>query len=61
MNILVCYDTQEASQKALEIGLRQAKAFGAKVFIVTSMIGGVVRILQTTVKLKPVWSMLKQL
>lgn len=40
MNILVCYDETDASQEALKIGVRHAKAFDAKVFVITSMIGG---------------------
>jgi len=40
MNILVCYDETEASQEALKVGVQHAKAFGAKAFVITSMVGG---------------------
>lgn len=40
MNILVCYDETDVAQEALKIGVQHAKAFGAKVFVITSMIGG---------------------
>lgn len=40
MNILVCYDESDVSQEALKVGVQHAKAFGAKVFVITSMIGG---------------------
>ncbi len=40
MNILVCYDETDASQEALKICIQHAKAFDAKVYVITSMIGG---------------------
>ena len=40
MNILVCYDETDASQEALKVGVQHAKAFDAKVFVITSTIGG---------------------
>jgi nucleotide-binding universal stress UspA family protein len=40
MNILVCYDDTDVAQEALKVGVKHAKAFDAKVFIITSMVGG---------------------
>jgi nucleotide-binding universal stress UspA family protein len=40
MNILVGYDGSKVAADALELAKKHAKAFDAKVFIVTSMIGG---------------------
>lgn len=40
MNILVCYDETDVAQDALKIAIKHAKAFDAKVFVITSMIGG---------------------
>ncbi len=40
MNILVGYDGSKVSADALELAKKHAKAFDAKVFIVTSMVGG---------------------
>jgi nucleotide-binding universal stress UspA family protein len=40
MNILVGYDGSKVAADALELAKKHAKAFDAKVFIVTSMVGG---------------------
>ncbi len=40
MNILVCYDETDVAQEALKIGVKHAKGFDAKVFVITSMVGG---------------------
>ena len=40
MNILVGYDGSKVAADALELAKKHAKAFNAKVFIVTSMVGG---------------------
>ncbi len=40
MNILVGYDGSKVANAALELAIQQAKAFDAKVHIVTSMEGG---------------------
>jgi nucleotide-binding universal stress UspA family protein len=40
MNILVGYDGSKVAGDALKVAREQAKAFNAKVFIVTSMVGG---------------------
>ena len=40
MNILVGYDGSKVAEDALKVAREQAKAFDAKVFIVTSMVGG---------------------
>jgi len=40
MNILVCYDETEVAQEAMKVGVKHAKAFSAKVFVITSMVGG---------------------
>ncbi len=40
MNILVGYDGSKVAGDALKLAREQAKAFNAKVFIVTSMVGG---------------------
>lgn len=40
MNILICYDETNASQAALKLGLQHAKAFDAKVYVITSLMGG---------------------
>lgn len=40
MNILVCYDETDAAQEALKIAVQHGKAFKAKVFVITSMVGG---------------------
>lgn len=40
MNILICYDESDAAQDALKIGLEHAKAFKAKLYVVTSLLGG---------------------
>jgi nucleotide-binding universal stress UspA family protein len=40
MNILVGYDGSKVANDALELAIQQAKAFDAKVHIVTSMKGG---------------------
>jgi nucleotide-binding universal stress UspA family protein len=40
MNILVGYDGSKVAADALKLAREQAKAFDAKVFVVTSMVGG---------------------
>ena len=40
MNIMVCYDNSSSAQEALKLSIQHAKSFGAKVFLVTSLIGG---------------------
>jgi nucleotide-binding universal stress UspA family protein len=40
MNILVGYDGSKVANDALELAIQQAKAFDAKVYIITSMKGG---------------------
>ena len=40
MNILVGYDGSNAAKHAIEQALKQAKAFGARTFLVTSQFGG---------------------
>ena len=40
MNILVGYDGSKVAGDALKLAREQAKAFDAKVFVVTSMVGG---------------------
>jgi nucleotide-binding universal stress UspA family protein len=40
MNILVCYDENEAAKEALNSGVEHGLAFNAKVFVITSLIGG---------------------
>jgi nucleotide-binding universal stress UspA family protein len=40
MNILVGYDGSKVAGDALKVAREQAEAFNAKVFIVTSMVGG---------------------
>lgn len=40
MNILVGYDGSKVAGEALKLAREQAKAFNAKVFVVTSMVGG---------------------
>ena len=40
MNILVGYDGSKVAGDALKLARKQAKAFDAKVFVVTSMVGG---------------------
>jgi len=40
MNILLCYDETDAAQEALKVAVDHAKAFNAKVFVITSMVGG---------------------
>ncbi len=40
MNILVGYDGSKVAADALELAKKHAKVFDAKVFIVTSMVGG---------------------
>ena len=40
MNILVGYDGSKVAEDALKVAREQAKAFNAKVFVVTSMVGG---------------------
>jgi nucleotide-binding universal stress UspA family protein len=40
MNILIGYDGSKVAADALELAKKHAKAFDAKVFIVTSMVGG---------------------
>ncbi|MBW2412291.1 MAG: universal stress protein, partial [Deltaproteobacteria bacterium] len=40
MNILVGYDGSKVAGDALKVAREQAKAFNAKVYIITSMVGG---------------------
>lgn len=40
MNIVVGYADSPGSDKALDWAVRQAKVFGAKVYVVTSVVGG---------------------
>ncbi len=40
MKILVCYNDSDSAQSALALARDHAQAFGAKVFIITSMEGG---------------------
>jgi nucleotide-binding universal stress UspA family protein len=40
MKIMVCYDKSKAAQDALDMAKKYAKAFEAKVYVVTSMEGG---------------------
>jgi nucleotide-binding universal stress UspA family protein len=40
MNILVCYDQNDAAKQALMSGVEHGKAFDAKVYVITSLIGG---------------------
>ncbi len=40
MDILLGYEDPETDRTALELAVRHAKAFNAKVYIVTSMMGG---------------------
>ena len=40
MNILVGYDGSKVAADALKLAQEQAKAFGGKVFVITSMVGG---------------------
>lgn len=40
MKILVGYDGSEASKKALELAKKHAGAFGGKIYVITSMVGG---------------------
>ncbi len=39
-NIMVGYDGSNASKEALSIGIKHAKAFGARLYIVRSLFGG---------------------
>jgi len=40
MKILVGYDGSKASKKALELAKKHASAFGGKIYVITSMVGG---------------------
>ncbi|MBU2515467.1 universal stress protein [bacterium] len=40
MKIMVCYDNSKSAQEALKLSLQHAKQFEAKVYLVTSMVGG---------------------
>lgn len=40
MKILVGYDGSDEAKKALEVAKKHAKAFGGKIYIVTSLVGG---------------------
>jgi len=40
MKILIGYDGSNASKDALNLGIRHAKAFGGKLYVIRSMIGG---------------------
>lgn len=40
MKIMVCYDDSKSAEEALKLAIQHAKAFSAKVFLITSFIGG---------------------
>ncbi len=40
MKIMVCYDNSKSAQEALKLSIQHAKHFNAKVFLVTSKVGG---------------------
>lgn len=40
MKLMVCYDNSNAAQEALKLSIQHAKHFKAKVYLVTSLIGG---------------------
>lgn len=40
MKLMVCYDNSKPAQQALNLAIEHAKNFNAKVYLVTSMIGG---------------------
>ncbi len=40
MNILICYDDSNPAQEGLKLSIQHAQKFGAKVFVVTSLVGG---------------------
>ncbi|MCP4755971.1 MAG: universal stress protein [Proteobacteria bacterium] len=40
MNILVCYNDSSAAQDALNLSIQHAKRFNAKVYVITSLVGG---------------------
>ena len=40
MRIMVCYDDSHAAQEALKFAIKHAKRFTAKIYLVTSRIGG---------------------
>lgn len=40
MKIMVCYDSSKSAQEALKVSIQHAKHFKAKVYLVTSLMGG---------------------
>jgi nucleotide-binding universal stress UspA family protein len=40
MKLMVCYDNSNSAQEALKLAIQHAKYFDAKVYLVTSLIGG---------------------
>jgi nucleotide-binding universal stress UspA family protein len=40
MKLMVCYDSSKSAQEALKLSIQHAKAFNAKIYLVTSMLGG---------------------
>ena len=40
MKIMVCYDNSNSAQEALKLAIQHAKSFSAKIYLVTSLIGG---------------------
>lgn len=40
MKIMVCYDNSKSAQEALKLSIQHAKQFAAKIYLVTSLIGG---------------------
>ncbi len=40
MKIMVCYDNSNSAQEALKLAIQHAKSFNAKIYLVTSLIGG---------------------
>jgi nucleotide-binding universal stress UspA family protein len=40
MKLMVCYDNSNSAQEALKLAIQHAKCFNAKVYLVTSLVGG---------------------
>ena len=40
MKLMVCYDNSNSAQEALKLAMQHAKHFNAKVYLVTSLVGG---------------------
>ncbi len=40
MKLMVCYENSNSAQEALKLSIQHAKHFNAKVYLVTSLIGG---------------------